>query len=182
MFWYFVCATIPGALIGYLFEGVIEKVLRKNILLIALCLAIVGVLIYVGDMWASKHYKKETTYENMTFKQTFLIGLSQALAVIPGFSRSGITILTGRLFGVSREAVAKFTFLLSTPIIFGATVLNVKDLMFTKEVILGIAIASITGIICIKFLLNYVKKHDFSIFAIYRVVLALFVIIKLIIS
>ena len=76
----------------------------------------------------------------------------------------------------------KFTFLLSTPIIFGATVLNVKDLMFTKEVILGIAIASITGIICIKFLLNYVKKHDFSIFAIYRVVLALFVIIKLIIS
>lgn len=182
MFWYLVCATIPGALIGYLFEGVIEKVLRSNILLIALCLAIVGVLIYVGDMWASKHYKKETTYENMNFKQTFLIGLSQALAVIPGFSRSGITILTGRLLGVSREGVAKFTFLLSTPIIFGATVLNIKDLMFTKEVILGIAIAAITGIICIKFLLNYVKKHDFSIFAIYRVVLALFVIVKLIIS
>ena len=177
MFWYLVCATIPGALIGYLFEDVIENVLRSNILLIALCLAIVGVLIYVGDMWASKHYKKETTYEKMTFKQTFLIGLSQSLAVIPGFSRSGITILTGRLLGVSREGVAKFTFLLSTPIIFGAAVLNIKDLMFTKEVILGIAIAAITGIICIKFLLNYVKKHDFKVFGIYRIILGILVLL-----
>lgn len=182
MFWYLVCATIPGALIGYLFEDVIENIFRSNILLIALCLAIVGVLIYVGDLWASKHYKKEIDYKNMTFKQTFLIGLSQALAVIPGFSRSGITILTGRLLGVSREGVAKFTFLLSTPIIFGATVLNIGNLIFTKEVIIGTLIASITGIICIKFLLNYIKKHDFSIFAVYRVVLALFVIIKLIFS
>lgn len=182
MFWYLVCATIPGALIGFLFEDVIENLFRSNILLIALCLAIVGLLIYIGDAWASKHYKKATSYENLTFKQTFLIGLSQSLAVIPGFSRSGITILTGRLLGVSREGVAKFTFLLSTPIIFGANILHITDLMFTKEAIIGIAIASITGIICIKFLLNYVKKHDFSLFAMYRVILAIFVIVKLIIS
>lgn len=182
MFWYLVLATIPGAIVGVLFEDIIENIIRGNILIIALSLAIVGLLIYLGDIWASKHYKKETKFEEMTLKQTFLIGLSQALAVIPGFSRSGTTILTGRLLGVSREAVAKFTFLLSTPIIFGAAIVNITDLIITKEVIIGIITSSLIGIICIKFLLNYIKKHDFSIFAIYRIILAIAVILKLIIS
>jgi len=180
MFWYLVAATIPGALIGFIFEDIIEEVIRENVLIIALCLAIVGILIYLGDKWASKHYKKETEFEKMTFKQTFIIGISQALAIIPGFSRSGTTILTGRLLGVSREAVAKFTFLLSTPIIFGAAILHINDLIITKEVIVGIITSAIVGILCIKFLLNYIKKHDFSIFAAYRLLLSLAVLIKLI--
>lgn len=182
MFWYLVVATIPGALVGFLFDDVIENVIRGNVLVIALCLAFMGVFIYLGDKWASKHYKKEVSFEEMTFKQTFIVGLSQALAVIPGFSRSGTTILAGRLLGVSREAVAKFTFLLSTPIIFGAAIVHIGDLVITKEVIIGIVTSMVVGIICIKFLLNYIKKHDFSIFAVYRVLLALAVVIKLIFS
>lgn len=181
MFWYLVFATIPGALVGILLEDVIENIFRSNLLLIALCLAIVGLFIYIGDKWATKHYKKQTEYKDLSLKQTFIIGLSQALAVIPGFSRSGITILTGRLLGVSREAVSKFTFLLSTPIIFGAFIVNVTDLVFTKEIIIGIITSALVGIVCIKFLLSYIKKHDFSIFAFYRVIIALAVIIKLII-
>lgn len=182
MFWYLVLATIPGALVGFLFEDIVENVVRGNVFIIALVLAVVGVLIYLGDKWASKHYKKETSFEQMSLKQTFLIGLSQALAVIPGFSRSGTTILTGRLLGVSRDAVAKFTFLLSTPIIFGAAIVHITDLVITKEVIIGIITSALVGIVCISFLLSYIKKHDFSIFAVYRVLLALAVIVKLIFS
>ncbi len=182
MFWYLVLATIPGALVGFLFEDIVENVVRGNVFIIALVLAVVGVLIYLGDKWASKHYKKETSFEQMSLKQTFLIGLSQALAVIPGFSRSGTTILTGRILGVSRDAVAKFTFLLSTPIIFGAAIVHITDLVITKEVIIGIITSALVGIVCIRFLLSYIKKHDFSIFAVYRVLLALAVIVKLIFS
>lgn len=182
IFWYLVLATIPGALIGYLLEEKVENVFRTNLILICLSLAIMGALLYFADKWASKKYKNnETSFENLTLKQTFLIGLSQALAVIPGFSRSGTTIMTGRLLGISKEAVTKFTFLLSTPIIFGAAILNISDLILTKEIIIGIITSTIVGIIAIKFLINWTKKHDFSIFAVYRVLIAIIVLIKLII-
>ena len=169
MFWYLVVATIPAALVGLLLDDIIENVIRNKIWLIALSLAVMGVLIYVGDKWASKHYKKETKFENITLKQAIIIGISQAFAVIPGFSRSGTTILAGRLQGISKEAITKF-----------ATVLKVGDLVFTKEVIVGIITSFAMGILTIKFLLNYIKKHDFSIFAFYRVILALIIFAKLI--
>ena len=180
LFWYLVFATIPGALIGVLFEEVIENIVRNNLFIIALSLAIMGVLIYLGDKYASKKFKKPTELKDISLKQALLVGVSQAFAVIPGFSRSGTTILAGRLLGLSKEAIAKFTFLLSTPIIFGAFIMNVGDLMFTKEVIIGIVTSFAVGILSIKFLLNYIKKHDFSIFAFYRVIISLLVLIKLI--
>ena len=125
-------------------------------------------------------YKKEKKFEDITLKEAIIIGISQAFAVIPGFSRSGTTILAGRLQGISKEAITKFTFLLSVPVICGATVLKVTDFDLTKEVIIGIISSFAMGIIAIKFLLNYIKKHDFSVFAFYRVILALVVFIKLI--
>lgn len=180
MFWYLVVATIPAALAGLLLDDVIENVIRNKIWIIALALAIMGLLIFIGDKWASKHYKKETEFENMTLKQALLVGVSQAFAVIPGFSRSGTTILAGRLMGISKEAITKFTFLLSVPVICGATILKVGDLEFTKEIIIGIISSFAAGLLTIKFLLNYIKKHDFSVFAIYRVILAIIVLVKLI--
>lgn len=181
MFWYLIVATVPGALAGLLLNDVIENVFRKQIWLIALFLALMGVFIYIGDKWATKHYKnKETKFENITLKQALLVGCSQALAVIPGFSRSGTTILAGRLMGINKEAITKFTFLLSVPIIAGATILKIGDLTITTEVIVGILTSFIVGIISIKFLLNYIKKHDFSIFAFYRVIIAIIIYIKLI--
>lgn len=180
MFYYLIVATIPAAISGLLLDDLIETVIRNKIWIIALSLAIMGLLIYLGDKWASKHYKKETKFENITLKQAMIIGISQAFAVIPGFSRSGTTILAGRLQGISKEAITKFTFLLSVPVICGATILKVGDLTFTKEVIIGIITSFAMGILTIKFLLNYIKKHDFSIFAFYRVLLALIIFTKLI--
>ncbi len=180
MFWYLIVATIPAAIAGLLLDDLIETVIRNKIWIIALSLAIMGLLIYLGDKWASRHYKKETKFENITLKQAIIIGISQAFAVIPGFSRSGTTILAGRLQGISKEAITKFTFLLSVPVICGATILKVGELTFTKEVIIGIITSFAMGILTIKFLLNYIKKHDFSIFAFYRVLLALIIFIKLI--
>ena len=181
MFWYLVAATIPGAVIGMIFEGVIEDLVRSNMIIISVCLAIMGILIYIGDKWAEKKYKNPVEYKDLTFKQTFIIGLSQALAVIPGFSRSGTTILAARLMGISREAAAKFTFLLSTPIIFGAAIIKVKDLLIggvTMPILVGIVTAAIVGVLSIKFLLRYIKKNDFAVFAYYRVIIAIIVLVK----
>lgn len=178
MFWYLVIATIPGALLGVLLDDVVENIFRQKIWLIASSLAIMGVLIYLGDRWADKHYKIETDFKHISLKQAFLIGLSQALAIIPGFSRSGTTILTARLLGLTKSAATKFTFLLSVPIIAGATILEIGNLAFTWETLMGVFTAFIVGIFSIKFLLNYIKRHDFSVFAIYRVIFAAIILIK----
>ena len=178
MFWYLVAATVPGAVIGFLLDDIVENVFRENIVLISLSLAIMGVLIFLGDKWADKHYKIETDFEHISFKQALTIGLSQALAIIPGFSRSGTTILTARLMGLSKTAATKFTFLLSVPIIAGATILEVGNLELSIETFMGVFIAFIVGIISIKFLLNYIKKHDFSVFAVYRVIFAIIILAK----
>lgn len=180
MFWYLIVATVPAALAGLLLDDVIENVIRNKIWIIALTLAIMGVLIYLGDKWASHYYKKEKKFGDISLKDAIVVGISQAFAVVPGFSRSGTTILTGRLMGISKEAITKFTFLMSVPVICGATILKVSDLVFTKEVIIGIVSSFAMGVLSIKFLLNYIKKHDFSVFAFYRVLLAVIVLVKLI--
>ena len=181
MFWYLVVATIPAALVGLLLDDIIEGFFRNQIWAIALLLALMGIFIYAGDKWASKHYrKKEVPFEKITLKQAFLVGCSQAFAVFPGFSRSGTTILAGRLMGLSKEAITKFTFLMSVPIIAGATVLKIGELQMTSEVIIGIITSFVVGVISIKFLLQYIKKHDFSIFAFYRIIIAILVYIILI--
>ena len=178
LFWYLVIATIPGVVFGLLLDNVVEEVFRTKIWLIAISLAVMGILIYIGDRWAYQHYRIETDLKHISFKQAFIIGMSQALAIIPGFSRSGTTILSARLMGLSKPAATKFTFLLSVPIIVGATVLKISDLTFNIETIVGILVSFIVGLFSIKFLLNYVKKHDFSIFAIYRLLLAIVILIK----
>ena len=178
MFWYLVIATVPGAIIGFLLDDIVENVFRTKIWLIATALAIMGILIYLGDRWADKHYKIETDFKHITLKQALVIGLSQALAVIPGFSRSGTTILTARLMGLSKSAATKFTFLLSVPIIAGATILKLPDLAISLETVIGVVVSFIVGLFSIKFLLSYIKKHDFSVFAIYRVAFAIIILVK----
>ena len=184
MFWYIVAATIPGGIIGFILDKYAEDFLTKP-LIIAIALIVMGIILYLVD----KNAKSETEYENMTFKQTFLIGLSQALAFIPGVSRSGITMTTGRLMGVKRESTAKYSFMLSAPIVLAATVFKLGDFIeyFTIAsttgiiaFILGVLVSFVVGIIVIKFLLNYLKKESFKIFAIYRVIIGLLVIAWLI--
>ena len=181
MFWYLIISTIPAAISGFLLDDIIENFFRGQIWIIALLLAVMGVLIYFGDKLSNIYYKgKEIEFEDITLMKAFLIGCSQAFAVFPGFSRSGTTILAGRLMGISKEGVTKFTFLLSVPIIAGATILKVGELKFTFDVIISILTSFVVGVLSIKFLLKYIKKHDFSIFALYRIIMAIIIYIKLI--
>ena len=170
MFWYIVIATIPGGIIGFLLDYFVEDILTKPII-IAIALIVMGIILYIVD----KNAKSSVKYEQMNFKQTFLIGLSQALAFIPGVSRSGVTMTTGRLLGVERESCAKYSFMLSAPIVLGATLFKMKDFVFNIPFFIGILVSFIVGIIVIKFLLNYLKKGNFKIFAIYRVLLGILI-------
>lgn len=173
MFWYLVIATIPGGAIGFLLDHFVGDSLGKMPLVIASALIVMGIILYFVD----KKSPANADYEHMTFKQTFLIGLSQALAFIPGVSRSGVTMTTGRLMGVDRESTAKYSFMLSAPIVLGATLYKLKDFVFSIPFIVGVLVSFVVGIFVIRFLLNYLKKGSFKGFAIYRVILGLVVII-----
>ena len=180
IFWYIVIATLPGGIIGFVLDKYAESILTQP-LIIAIALIVMGIVLYIID----KNAKKETDYDNLSFKQTFIIGLSQALAFVPGVSRSGITMTTGRALGIKREAVAKYSFMLSAPIVLAATIFKLKDFieyfLIANSIgiiafIIGVLLSFIVGIFVIKFLLEYLKKGSFKIFAIYRVILGIIVI------
>lgn len=172
MFWYIVLATIPGGTVGYILDHFFSGTLSRPII-IALALIIMGIILYLVD----KNAKNKIKYEQMTLKQTFLIGVSQALAFIPGVSRSGITITTARLFGIERESAAKYSFMLSGPIVLAATIFKAKDFVFNAPFIAGVIASFLVGMLVIKFLLQYLKKKSFKIFAVYRVVFGLLIIL-----
>ena len=173
MFWYIVIATIPGGIIGFILDHIVGESLGEMPLLIAIALIVMGIILYIVD----KKAPSNTKYENMTFKQTFLIGLSQALAFIPGVSRSGITMTTGRLMGVDRSSTAKYSFMLSAPIVLGATLYKFKDFVFNLPFVVGVLSSFIVGLLVIKFLLQYLQKGSFKIFAIYRIIVGIAIII-----
>jgi len=177
LFWYLVAATIPGALIGYLLEHKAETVFR-NPLLIAVMLILMGALLY----WADRRGRKRTALSGIKFRESILIGIMQALAIIPGVSRSGITMATGLMLGLTREASTRFSFLLSAPIIFGASAIKIPYVIhnpqiITTEFMTGMAVACITGLAGIGFLLRFVVTNNFLPFAWYRFGLGLVVII-----
>ncbi len=168
MFWYLVVASVPGAMGGFLLEKKAETVFRSPFL-IAIMLILMGILLY----WADRRSAKKIELNNITFGISFLIGISQALAIIPGVSRSGITMTAGLLMGVTREGAARFSFLLSTPIIFGAAMVKLPGVISNPSVItvnftIGMLVSCITGIVSIGFLLRYVQTKDFLPFAWYR--------------
>lgn len=172
MFWDIVIATIPGGAIGFLLDHFAEELLT-NQFIIATALITMGIILYIVD----KNAKSKVEYKDMSFKQTFLIGLSQALAFIPGVSRSGITMTTARAMGIKRESAAKYSFMLSAPIVLVATAYKFKDFVFNWPFIIGVLSSFIVGIIVIKFLLNYLQKGSFKCFAIYRIIIGLIVLI-----
>ena len=181
MFLYLVLATIPGGLIGFVLDDKLDLFLEtKGILamvsVIASALIVMGILLYFID----KKAKSSVKYEEMTLKQTFLIGLSQALAFIPGVSRSGVTMTTARAMGVDRESAAKYSFMLSAPIVLAATMLKFLkgEFVFCASFFAGVFASFIVGILVIKFLLKYLQKGSFKGFAIYRVIFGLLIFAK----
>ncbi len=171
MFWYIVIATIPGGIIGFILDHFLEGFFQKPII-IAIALIVMGIILYLADTYS----KSKTKYEDLTFKQTFIVGLSQCLAFIPGVSRSGVTMTAGRLLKIDRESAAKYSFMLSAPIVLAATIFKIKDFIFSIEFLVGVLASFIIGILVIKFLLEYLKKGSFKMFAIYRVVIGIAVI------
>src|SRR3989304_5707327 len=177
LFWHLVAASVPGAMSGFLLEDKAETVFRSPIL-IALMLILMGILLY----WADRRSAKKIEINNITFGTSIFIGISQALAIVPGVSRSGITMTTGLLVGLNREGAARFSFLLSTPIIFGAALVKLPGVISNSSVInvnfaIGILVSCITGIASIGFLLRYVQTKDFLPFVWYRFVLGVLVIV-----
>lgn len=180
LFWYIVVATIPAAVVGVLFEDIIENAIRSNFIIIGLALIIMGIIIYLAD----KYSKEEKTLKDMKISDAFLIGCSQVFALIPGFSRSGTTIASSRYLKLNREDSAKFSFYLSAPVVLGAVVLSLFDSSTISLIsanlsifVVGMLVAFISGLLCIEFLLRYIKKHDFKLFMWYRIVLGIIVII-----
>jgi undecaprenyl-diphosphatase len=176
LFWYLVAASVPGAIGGFLLEKKAETIFRSPIL-IAMMLILMGILLY----WADRKSAKNIQINNITFGTSILIGISQTLAIIPGVSRSGITMTTGLLMGVTREGAARFSFLLSTPIIFGAAMVKLPHVISNSSLIsvnftIGVLVSCITGIVSISFLLRYVQTRDFSPFVWYRFILGFLVI------
>ncbi|WP_066635706.1 undecaprenyl-diphosphate phosphatase [Desulfolucanica intricata] len=168
LFWYLVLATIPGAAFGWYFEEQAETIFRTP-LLIGTMLIVMGVILFIVDKTASNL----KNIAQISLPDSIWIGLSQAFAIIPGVSRSGVTMTMARFLGMSRESAARFSFLLSTPIIFGAGVVQLKNISpgdITTAFLVGVISSAIVGFLSIKFLLQYLAERSFALFAWYRFV------------
>lgn len=176
LFWYIVIASVPGAIIGKLLEEKAETAFRSP-LIVASALGAFAIIFYLIDRFSAR----KRNLQSLGPVDSIAIGISQAAAIIPGVSRSGATIACGLGMGLDRESSAKFSFLLSAPIIFGATVLKLGDIgkMAAADgwmpLLLGFSVSAATGFLAIRYLLNYIKKHTFNIFVVYRILFSLMI-------
>lgn len=169
-----IVSTIPGIITGLLLNNYAETIFR-NPLLIAGTLFIGAVLLFYAD----KTGAKKTDLKNLTLKAGIIIGLFQALAIIPGMSRSGITITAALLLGLHRTDAARFSFLLSTPIILGAGIKEFPNLLnggLDINIFLGVLVSAISGYLAIKYMLKYLENRSYNIFVGYRIILAIAII------
>lgn len=169
-----VIACIPAAIAGLLVEDAVESFFynsRDNIWMLAVTMTLFGIALMVSER-LGKHRREVT---DITYLDALYIGLFQAIALIPGTSRSGVTILGGLILGLSRPAAARFSFLVALPITTGAVLLQLDDLQGTHDwtpLLIGISTSAIVGIIAIKGLLKYVQHRSYDVFAIYRFLFA----------
>jgi undecaprenyl-diphosphatase len=192
MAWLLVIGTIPGIIIGALAEAKIEELFhnpnpsnfKTTMIVLAIIISLLGILLFIAERVAL-HCRK---LDQISVKDTIIIGLSQAAAIIPGVSRSGSTITAGLVRGLQRETAAKFSFLLSVPIILGASFkstfsiysdlatggITQSDLLFF---VIGFAVAAGSGYLCIKFLLRFLQTNSTDIFVYYRWLLTAVIIV-----
>ena len=176
-------ACIPAAVVGLLFDEILEKYLY-NYVVVALALIAFGVAFIVIENRNKTHKPKINTLDELTYKTAIIIGMFQLLAAIfPGASRSGSTIVGALLIGVSRTVAAEFTFFLAIPVMAGASLLKLVrfGLNFSSYeliiLVIGFTVAFFVSIVVIKFLLQFIKKHDFKVFGWYRIALGIAVLI-----
>lgn len=173
-------ACVPAAVIGLLFDDAIDKALM-NYVVVALTLIIYGVLFIVVENRNKGIKPQVDKLTQLTYRDALIIGGFQVLALIPGTSRSGATIIGAMLFGVSRYVATEFTFFLSIPVMFGASLLKIVKFGFNFTAIevvillVGCAVAFIVSVFAIKFLLSYIKRNNFKVFGYYRIILGVIV-------
>lgn len=175
MIWYLIIASVPGAIIGKLLEEQADTIFRSP-MLIAGTMTVMGLVLWAADQ-LQKH---RIDMAHMGLKESIIVGLSQALAIVPGVSRSGSTISAGLFLGLTRETAARFSFLLAMPITLGAVLVKARDFfqagVGTPEVV-GIVVSAVTGFLAIKYMLAYVRKYSYRIFVAYRLVFALVIVV-----
>ena len=177
-----IVACIPSAVVGLLFDDFLEEHFGTPII-ISIMLILYGVLFIIIEKWNKKRTAKVDSLENVSYKTAFIIGLFQVLSLIPGTSRSGATIIGGLIIGVSRTVAAEFTFFLAVPTMLGASLLKLVKfgLAFTGAeiftLVFGMIVAFAVSVLAIKFLMGYIKKHDFTAFGWYRIILGIILII-----
>ena len=178
-------ACVPAAIIGILFDDVIDEVFY-NPYVVSITLIIYGIaFIVIESLHKGKEFKI-TNLSKMTIKTALIIGAFQVLALIPGTSRSGATIVGAMLIGTDRTTAAEFTFYLAIPVMLGASLLKMAKfvagggILGTSEIVyllVGMAVAFVVSVVVIKFLMSYIKKHDFKVFGIYRIILGIAVLV-----
>ncbi len=172
-----VVACVPSAVIGLLFNDYMDKISTPFV--VSIMLIIYGVAFILIER------KNKTALiddlKDLSYKAALFIGLFQVLSIIPGTSRSGATILGAILLGCSRSMAAEFSFFLAIPVMFGVSFLKIitNDYVMTSNewilLLTAMIVSYIVSIVCVKFLVNYVRKHDFKVFGLYRIILAIFV-------
>jgi len=179
--WLIIIGTIPVVIIGLAFKDAIEGALTKNLYVIAASLIILALILALAEKIAK--FKKDL--ENITILNSIIIGFAQALALIPGSSRSGTTITAGLFVGLKRESAARFSFLLSIPAVFASGVLQLYEAMkfvdqsMAVSIIVATIVSGISGYLAIDFLLKYLRKNSTFIFIYYRIALGIFILILL---
>ena len=182
-------ACLPAGIIGILFDDILETYLHRP-LVIALMLILYGVaFIVIENRYKGKELPLKSTAD-ITYKHALLIGAFQVLSLIPGTSRSGATIIGALLIGVARPAGAEFTFFLAIPVMVGASAIKILKFLLASGgftgaevgyLLIGVFVAFAVSMLAIKFLMNFVKKHDFKVFGWYRIVLGAIVIATLVV-
>ena len=180
MAWLIVVATIPAILVGPLFDSTIESLVRAPAA-IALTLCIGAAILWLADRWGSKTREMET----LTFGGALAIGVAQVLALVPGISRSGVSISAGLFLGLTRQAAARFSFLMATPVVAGAGLWEARKLVTHQAgvnpsahlALIGFIAAAVSGMLAIHFMLQFLKRQPLTGFIVYRVVAAVIVFI-----
>ena len=176
-------ACIPAVIVGLLFDDLLDKYLY-NYMVVAIALIVFGIAFIIVENRNKNHKPKVKKIDDLTYKAAFIIGMFQLLAaVFPGTSRSGATIVGALLIGISRTVAAEFTFYLAVPVMFGASLLKIVKFGFDftggelAVLLTGMIVAFLVSLFVIRFLMDYIKKHDFKVFGWYRIILGALVII-----